>query len=475
MDSKKIISGVKWAGIQFAFDTIFRFAIRLILAKLLLPEDFGLVAMCTIFISIAEAVSELGMGAALIQRKSSEEAEAMYSTAFWSGLVWGVIIYLLVCFVVGPFAAYFYDENMLLKLVPVLSLGVLLKPLVLIHVVKLTRALQFKKMAKIYNLSALLAGILGISAAYMGFGVWSLAVHQVLSVAITIPLLYRSTTWSPKGQWSRNQFKSVFGFGAYSTGTNVFSRLTYNIDNLMIGKMLGAGLLGSYTLSFSLTEYLRQVISNVLNRVMYPVFSQSQDDKEKLRNYFLKIIGINAIIIYPLMAYLIVFAETIIVDFFGERWAEAVLPLRILAVAMMVHLLVNSFTSLIRGLGKPELEMKIIISLTIFILLPALYIGITYYGLVGASLAILANKIVLVLVGLITLRMQVGLSPYRVISAIKSAIFSVVLAMAPLAALIYFMHFDNIFILTPLYIALYLAVIYWLEKQLILMLLKNLR
>ena len=119
--------------------------------------------------------------------------------------------------------------------------------------------------------------------------------------------------------------------------------------------------------------------------------------------------------------------------------------------------------------------MKIIISLTIFILLPALYIGITYYGLVGASLAILANKIVLVLVGLITLRMQVGLSPYRVISAIKSAIFSVVLAMAPLAALIYFMHFDNIFILTPLYIALYLAVIYWLEKQLILMLLKNLR
>ena len=91
------------------------------------------------------------------------------------------------------------------------------------------------------------------------------------------------------------------------------------------------------------------------------------------------------------------------------------------------------------------------------------------------SLAILANKIVLVLVGLITLRMQVGLSPYRVISAIKSAIFSVVLAMAPLAALIYFMHFDNIFILTPLYIALYLAVIYWLEKQLILMLLKNLR
>tara|TARA_B100000945_G_C20420930_1_gene617941 strand:- start:2960 stop:3889 length:930 start_codon:yes stop_codon:yes gene_type:complete len=309
----------------------------------------------------------------------------------------------------------------------------------------------------------------------MGFGVWSLAVHQVLSVAITIPLLYRSTTWSPKGQWSCNQFKSVFGFGAYSTGTNVFSRLTYNIDNLMIGKMLGAGLLGSYTLSFSLTEYLRQVISNVLNRVMYPVFSQSQDDKEKLRNYFLKIIGINAIIIYPLMAYLIVFAETIIVDFFGERWAEAVLPLRILAVAMMVHLLVNSFTSLIRGLGKPELEMKIIISLTIFILLPALYIGITYYGLVGASLAILANKIVLVLVGLITLRMQVGLSPYRVISAIKSAIFSVVLAMAPLAALIYFMHFDNIFILTPLYIALYLAVIYWLEKQLILMLLKNLR
>lgn len=474
MDSKKIISGVKWASIQFAFDMLFRFAIRLILAKLLLPDDFGLVAMCTIFISIAEAVSELGMGAALIQKKDSKEAEAMYDTAYWSGLFWGFIIYFLVCAVLGPFAAYFYNEALLIKLLPVLSLGILLKPFALIHVVKLTRDLEFKKMAKVYNLSTLLAGVTGIVAAYLDMGVWSLAIHQVLSVAITVPLLLKATKWVPNRNWERDQFKSIFGFGVYSTGTNVFSRLTYNVDNLMIGKMLGAGLLGSYSLAFSLTEYLRQVISNVLNKVMYPVFSQSQDDKLKLSNYFLKIIGINAIIIYPLMAYIIVFADQII-GFFGERWHEAILPLRILAVAMMVHLLVNSFTSLIRGLGKPKLEMKIIVALTVCILAPGLYFGITHFDLIGASLAILVNKIALVLVGFYNLKKQLGLNPLKVISSIKNSIIAVAIALTPLIMLMHFVQFDNIFILSPLFVIIYLAVIYKLENAMLMMLLNNLR
>src|SRR5690606_5353534 len=161
----------------------------------------------------------------------------------------------------------------------------------------------------------------------------------------------------------------IFSFGIYSTGTSIFSTLTYNFDNLIIGKMLGASMLGAYTLSFSLTEQLRQTLSAVLNKVMYPVFGKTQDDKQKLKNYFLKIVNFNALIIYPLMAYFFLFAKEVI-SFFGEKWSDAVLPLKILSIAMMIHLLINSFTSLIRGLGKPKLEMKIIIGLTLFVLIP---------------------------------------------------------------------------------------------------------
>lgn len=465
MESKKIVSGIKWAGIQVILDTFLRFSVRLILAKLLLPQEFGLVAMCTVFIAVAEATSELGMGAALIQRKSNEESAALYNTAFWSGIVWGLIVFLIMAFIVGPFAAYFYEQPRLVQIVPLLSLGILVKPLGLIHVVKLTRAMDFKKIAKSYNISALIAGAAGIVLAYYDFGVWALIVHQVLSSILPIPLLYLSTKWKPVMEWNRQHFNEIFGFGAYSTGTSVFSTLTYNIDNLLIGKILGASLLGSYALSFSLTENLRQIISNVLNRVMYPVFSQSQDDMQKLRNYFLKIININALIIYPMMTALILFGDEIIIGFFGQRWLNSIMPLKILAFAMMVHLLVNSFTSLLRGIGKPKLEMKIIMGLTIFVLLPCLYIGITYYGLIGAAIAILINKIALVAIGLIVLKREINLSVITVLSAIKNIILAICISALIVVLSRNYLGFENNIILFVIYILVYLGFVFKLEKQ----------
>ncbi len=233
----------------------------------------------------------------------------------------------------------------------------------------------------------------------------------------------------------------------------------------MIGKMLGSSLLGAYTLSFSLTEQLRQIISNVLNKVMYPVFGKNQDDRAKLKDYFLKIININSLVAYPLMAFLLLFSKDIILGFFGDRWAEAVVPLQILSIAMMVHLLVNSFTSLIRGLGKPELEMKIIIALTLFVLTPGLYFGIVNFGLKGAALAILCNKIGLVIIGTRVLKKEIGLSFFEIISSVKNAVLGILVAIPAVKTLYYFAGINNMFILAPIYIILYLSIILKLEKE----------
>ena len=474
MDNKKILSGVKWAGIQVILDTALRFSVRLILAKLLLPKEFGLVAMCMVFIAVAEATSELGMGAALIQKKRVEENGTMYSTAFWSGILWGVFVFAIMSFLIAPFAAFFYDEPLLIKIVPLLSLGILFKPLGLIHIVKLTRAMEFKKIARAYNTSALIAGVTGILCAYFGMGVWALVIHQVLSSILALPLLYFAISWKPIFVWNQKNFKEIFGFGAYSTGTRIFSTLTYNIDNLMIGKILGASLLGSYSLAFSLTENLRQIISDVLNKVMYPVFSQSQDDKVRLRSYFLNIININAITIYPLMTFLFLFGDDIIRGFFGSRWEDAIVPLKILAIAMMIHLLVNSFTSLIRGMGKPKLEMKIIIGLTIFVLLPGLYIGIKYFGLIGAAFAILINKVALAIVGLSVLNKEIGLSTITVFKTIKNAVLAIFTAAAPVVLFRDIMGFEETLIFLLCFIFLYLGIIFLLERQNLKHLLKKL-
>ncbi|MEI6864958.1 lipopolysaccharide biosynthesis protein [Flavicella sp.] len=462
---KTILSGVKWTGIQFVLDFVFRFSIRFLLAKLLVPDEFGLVGMCTIFIAVAGAASELGMSAALIQKKEDNEAEVMYSTAFWTGLAWGLGIYLIMAIGVAPMAALFYEEPLLNILIPVLSLGILIKPFSLIHTVILTRAMDFKSLAKILNSCSLVAGVFSLIAAYfLNFGVWALVSNMVLSVGLTLPLLFYKTKWKPKFEWNKLHFKKIFGFGAYSSGTVIFSTLTYNIDNLMIGKLLGSSSLGAYTLSFSLTEQFRQSISGVLNKVMYPVFGKNQDNKEKLKSYFLNIININSIVMYPIMTFLFLFAETIVIGFFGEKWRESIIPLQILSIAMMVHLLVNSFASIIRALGKPKLEMKIIMGLTVFVLIPCLYFGILNYGLIGASCAILINKIVLVIVAIIVLRLEIGVNIKNIFDQVKGSLISVFFTVIFVIVSKTYINENSLFLFSIFFIS-YFSLIYFIENK----------
>lgn len=464
MNSKSISSGIIWTSIQFTIDIVFRFLVRFILAKLLLPNEFGLVGMCTVFIAVATAASELGMSTALIQKENDHEAEEMYSTAFWSGIIWGIGIYAFLSFIIGPLAASFYKEPMLNVIIPVLSLGILLRPLSLIHIVILTRKMNFKSIAKILNVSALTAGVVSIiGALFFNFGVWALVLNNCLAVLISVPLFFSITKWKPGLEWKKNHFKNIFGFGVYSSGTSIFSTLTYNIDNLMIGKMLGASMLGSYTLSFSLTEQLRQSISGILNKVMFPVFGKNQGNTEKLRDYFLKIVNLNSIVIYPFMSFMFLFADEII-GFFGKRWSNAIVPLQILCIAMMVHLLVNSFTSLIRGVGKPKLEMKIIMGLTLFVLIPSLYIGISYFGLMGAALAILINKIALVVSGLFVLNREINVSLKSVFYAVKGALISVLFS-GFLVLIFKVFIFNNVVFLMILFAAVYGVSVFYVEKE----------
>lgn len=427
---KKIVSGLKWSGVQLFVDSGFRFLVQLILARILLPEQFGLVAMCSIFIAVANAASELGMAAALIQKKDDSVAQSMYPTAFISGIIWGIFLFLLMSFVIGPMAAWFYQEPFLNYLIPALSISVIVTPLSFIHHVILVRKMDFKSLAKILNTSAVLAGVVAIVSAIGGAGIWSLVIHQVLSPLLALLLYYYVVGWTPKLTWNRQHFKAIFGFGAYATGTRVFSTVTYNIDNLLIGKLLGSSQLGAYSLAFNLTETLRQSLSKVINNVMFPVFGKNQENIEKLKNYFVNIIKINAILIYPVMGFLLLFSHEIIFLIFGDKWEDAVVPIQILSVAMMIHLMINSFTSLLRGIGKPELEMKIIMVLTILVLIPGLVIGIKIAGLTGAAYAILVNKFVLVLVALVVLKREINLKVSQVFRSVLKPVMALLSAMA---------------------------------------------
>jgi len=400
-DKKQVVKGIFWTGLQTAVNQGFAFLVRLVLASILFPEEFGLVGMATVFTGFVQVLNDLGIGAALVQRKEDQLTPAHYHTAFWTGIGWSAGLYLIISFGVAPLAAIFYDEPILRLLVPVLSLGILSSPVNLVNKAQLIKRMDFRKIAFIDNTANVIAGLVALGLAFWGAGVWSLAFNSVASIVVAIPLYFRSTGWTPKLIWDRKAFQDIFGFGVYTTGTNVANYLINNIDYLLIGKLLNAASLGIYTLAFTLTDTFRSRLMAVINNVMYPMYGKKQDDPSALKRYYLKVVHYNSIVIYPIMVALITFSEPVISLCFGEKWDTAVVPLKIMALAVMFHMLVNSNTALIRGMGRPDLEMKLqLIKSLIFV--PTLAVGIHYYGIEGAATAVLINKILAVLIAQFT-------------------------------------------------------------------------
>lgn len=406
----KIFGGVVWNSLGLIIDNGLSIIVKLILARLLLPEEFGIIGFAVVFTGMIRVLSDMGMSAALIQRKDEELKPIDYDTAFWAGIVWGLFLATIITFVVTPIAASFFNEPLLKTIIPVLSISFLLKPLATVHIVNITREMDFKRIVLPRNISRIIAAIIAIIMALMGYGVWSLVFQRVLTnlfLAVIYPFV---CDWRPKIRFSLISFRKIFSFGVYTTGTGVFNYLTGNIDYLLIGKMLGAQPLGVYSLAYNLTYVVRGQIMGVINRVLYPVYSKIQDDANTIKRYYFKVIKYNCIVIYPMMVGLILLAEPLVLIGLGERWGEAVIPIQLMAGAGLVHLLTSSNTILLRGIGKPRLEMIMSIIKTIGVTVPFIILGVIYYGINGAAAGLLAAKIVIFFINNITLKKVVRIN-----------------------------------------------------------------
>lgn len=428
-DRKLVVSGVFWTFIQLIVNQSFAFGLKLVLAKLLFPNQFGLVGMAAVFTGFVQVVNDLGIGAALVQRKKEELREQHYSTAFSTGVIWSVVLFAIMSFVIAPFAASFYHEALLNTVIPVLSIGILVSPVNLVHKAQLSKRMNFKKLAFIDNTSNILSGVIALIMALNGAGVWALVFNSVSTVFFAMPLYFNATGWKPVFKIEKQAFKDVFGFGAYATGSNVLNYMYNNIDYLLIGKLLGASSLGLYTLAFVLTDTFRSRLMSVINSVMYPLYGKRQNDFESLKKYYLKVVLFNCLFVFPIMIFFVVDGNAFIIHVFGAKWQETVNPLQILSLSVMLHILVSGNTALLRGLGYPGLEMKQqLFKAAVF--LPTLAIGIYNYGLIGAAWAILINKFLVVAIAQYTFNflIPVKISIIELISAIKAPLIASVAA-----------------------------------------------
>ncbi|MEG3658577.1 lipopolysaccharide biosynthesis protein [Arenibacter palladensis] len=391
--NQSIVRGFIWNFISLAIHRSFDFIIKLVLARILFPEQFGIVAMAAVFTSFIQVFTNLGFGAAIVQKKESELRDEHFHTAFWSGIVWAIFLYTIVFFIVTPIVSNFYNEPILLSIIPVLSLGILSSPINAIQKAILTRNLEFKKIALINNMAGIFSGILALVLAYLGFGVWALVFNSVATFVVAMPLYFKFTNWKPKSIWDRKAFNDIFGFGVFTTGTNLLGNLAGNLDYLFIGKILSSSLVGAYSLAMMITAQFQTNLITLINQIMYPVFGKLQDDKTSLKKYYATVTMYNSLLVFPFMGFFIVFNETFITVFFGDKWSMAVIPLMLLAVSQLVSTLSSTFPVVLRSIGKPKLEMKIQFIVTFFIDIPLVYFGTHIYGVIGTSIAIIIINI----------------------------------------------------------------------------------
>ncbi|TXK46767.1 lipopolysaccharide biosynthesis protein [Pontibacter qinzhouensis] len=384
----KVISGLKWNTISVAATRSTDFVVQIILARLLIPDAFGVVGMAMVIIGFLQVVSDMGLFNALVQKKEDEFTNTRYSSAFWFLLLLASAFILCFFLFVSPLGASFYKEPRLLPILNALSFYLFLNILTIIPRVILTKHLDFKSLVQTTILGTAIGSSTAIIMAFLGFGVWSLVVKYIVTASVLFCSYWLRVGWRPTFVFDKTLLTSLAGYSIYTQVNSILYFFRSHVDYLVIGKLVSAHALGVYTLAFTLSEVLRAQLYSILNKVFFPVYSKLQDDLEKIKEYYLKIMRFTAIITFPISILFIGLAEEIMLVVFGEKWLEAAPPLRILSVASMIFAISGTPAEVLKGIGKPNVSFTLNLCNTFLVALPLIYFGLKYFGLVGVGYAV---------------------------------------------------------------------------------------
>lgn len=352
----KAFSGIIWGGMEKLSLQIFGFVQGIILARLLSPADYGLVAMVGIFVMLSYTFVDAGFGTALIQKKDRTEKD--YSTVFLMNLSLSFFISLIL-FLSAPFIADFYKEQILTKIVRTYSFIIFLSSLVAIQDVRLSIFLEFKKKSIINMVITVVSGVLSIILAFSGYGVWSLIYPQFVMLFVKCLLYWHFQHWIPKLAFSRESFCKLFGFGSKILISSIMATFSGNIYSLVIGKIFSASALGFYGRADGYAALPVKTITGVVDSVTYPVLSKFQDNDAQLIGSFKRMLRISAYVIFPIMIGLVVLAKPLVLILVTEKWLPCVVYLQVLCFARMwwhVHIL---NLNLLKARGRSDLFLKL--------------------------------------------------------------------------------------------------------------------
>ena len=363
----KTVKGVAWSGIDNVAQIGVTFVVSIILARLLTPDDYGLLGIVLIFSNISTALINAGFTTALIRKVDATDDD--YNTSFISNIGLSIFFYVVI-FCISPLIAQFFHREELVALTRVSSLGIVIGALSMVQQTRLTKRIDFKAQTKITIVSSVTSGIIGVSMALLGFGVWSL-VAQIISIqSLRTVLLWIYDKWIPKLSFSTQSFHDLFGFGWKMMVSALLDSLWKELYQVVVGRFYNPATLGQYTRSKQFSQLFSSNLTSIIQRVSYPVLSNIQNDKELMVSIYRRLIKATMFVTAISMFLLAAVSEPLLYCLIGPKWHEAAIYLPLICIAGSTYPLQSLNLNMLQVLGRSDLFLGLEIVKKIVALAP---------------------------------------------------------------------------------------------------------
>lgn len=348
----KTVKGVAWSGVDNVAQMGVTFLVGIVLARLLSPDDYGLIGLITIVTAICTTLVNGGFSTALIRTKDCTDDD--YNTAFIVNLVMSFLFYGIIYFC-SPFIAEFFKRGELITLTRISSLGLIIGALSLVQQARLTKRIDFKSQTKITLTASITSGAIGITMALLGCGVWALVTQQLSAQLLRTILLWYVNKWIPQLKFSKDSFQELFGFGWKMMLSGLLDTVWKELYQVVVGKFYSPATLGQYTRAKNYSQLLSSNLTNVIQRVTYPVLSNIQDDKERMVKAYRKMITTTMFITAISMLFLSAIAEPLIYCLIGAKWHEAATYLPLICITGSTYPLHAMNLNMLQVQGRSDL------------------------------------------------------------------------------------------------------------------------
>lgn len=353
---QKTTNGLLWSSVERFSNQGVQFLFSIILARLLSPSDYGIVAMVVIFFAIAQTFVDSGFSSAIVRKKDRTESDL--STCFYFNILVGLGFYILL-FLCSPFIADFYDQPILSPIVKISGLSVFINSLCIVQQAQFTIRIDFRTQAKVTLTSTVISGILGILLAYLGYGVWALVWQGVTGSFVRMILFWILSKWRPRESFSKDSFHYLFGFGSKMLASGLLDTTYNNIYPIVIGKFYSPAQLGNFSRAQGWASLPSSNITGVLQRVTFPVLTEMQDNDERLATNYRKLLRMSAFVVFPLMMLMAAVASPLVRVVITSKWDACVPYLQIICFSMMWYPIHAINLNLLQVKGRSDLFLRL--------------------------------------------------------------------------------------------------------------------